>query len=226
MKKFRKVICAAVVSGLLAVPALVRAELPVEIDVELLSARMTVEEAKDILRGDLKASETALESRDGQKALEVLDKLAAEGVPVGKAYEVVSEAVKEGGNVEEAASERNIGRLKREAAAEEVADEAETRGRKAEDVAAAVEVLDGLIAEGIPVEKARDVVKEAISEDRSAEELRSMLAGERIERARERAREAKPDTDAMGERQRQRERGKMDEGIRDRIERGRPDIGR
>lgn len=209
-----KVLGAVVLGAIMMVPALAQAALPVEIGVELLAKDMTAAEAGKLLREDAKSSRTS--AKEGRKAVEVLEALIEKGVPVTTAYGAVSAAVKRGEKTEALAGDKNVAALKKEAARGDVDEAAKAEGLKAQDVAVAVEVLEGLIERGVPVEKARDVVKEAISQDRDPQRLREMLTAEHVERIKAEAVRGKPGDEAIGEKMRIRHTEKVGEKIRKR----------
>lgn len=220
MFRLRSFLVIFLMAGLLVMPLRAEEELPVEVDIDLLSESMNLEQAKQEIEQDLEEEglETGMKNRRGKKALRVLESLVEKGVPVKKAYESVSEAVKKGEDVEDVDSEKNVKALKKEAAKETVEEEAEEKGLKAEDVSVAVEVLDGLIEKGIPVEKARDAVKEAISEDRDPKEIKEMLAQENVERIKEQPDRKGIDKETIGEKIRQKNRERLNKNIQEKIE--------
>ena len=76
-------------------------------------------------------------------------------------------------------------KIKIKMAEDEIEKQSKSRGLKAENAAAALDVLDELVEQGIPVEQARDAVKKAISEDRDPQELKETLTKERIREIKE-----------------------------------------
>ncbi|GEM_PF-3273669 len=211
LKKF--IVLVAVFS--MAVMSSLRAELPVEIDVDLLAEGMNAETARSLVSET--ADEEGLSNREGQKALSVLENLIEEDVPVETAYEAVNSAVKSEDSSKELSSlgEDNAAYgLKKKAARDDVKDSA--GGLSAEEVNAAVETLERLVEEGMPVEKARNVVKDAVVREQKDRQL-----GEQFQKGEE-GRDIKedkiPDREDLEE-LRQGERGEnIREKIKDRIE--------
>ncbi len=197
----RKTFVISVIAGLFIMGGMFNAfaaeELPVEVNISMLAEEMTLAEAKKELMED--AAEAGLSNRDGKKALEVLEKLIEKGIPVTKAYEAVGFAVENGEDAGSLTDEAKIKEMAAKAAGKEIEAEAENNGLTAEEVSVAVETLDGLVEKGVPVEKARDVVKEAISEDRDPEKLKEMLTSEYAEQAKKEYEKEKADRQAAGE---------------------------
>ena len=197
MKKFLSFV---VVLGLVAAPVFSQDELPVEVDIELLSEalaeKLDVDEAKAKLADYGK--ELGLKKRDTKKAAKVMEQLVAQDVSVEKALKVVTVALDKGENVKALARKDSVERIKREETARgEVEKNADEKGLKAEDVAEAVEVLEGLIEKGIPVEHALSVVREAISKDRDPAELKAMLTDQGAEEMKKAMERGEVDVDAI-----------------------------
>lgn len=216
MFKVKNLLVVGLFAGLIAMPVQAQDELPVEVDIDLLSQQMTVEEAGEELDRDI--DQEAVEAKDRKRAKEVLKELAQKGVPVNKAYESVSKAVKEGEEVEGLAKDENVAGLKKEAAKEEVKEDAEDKGLSAEDVASSVEVLNRLVEEGVPVKQARSVVKEAIKGDSNPQKLQQRLTEEHVNQLKEQAEKGEPDTENIGEKRRQRNMNKISNEFLERIE--------
>ncbi len=200
-------------TGLIAMPAVSLAELPVEVDIDLLTRRMTLEQAGEELRRD--AAEEGLDAEAGSRAVEVLGKLSEKGVPVNKAYETVSKAVVKGEDLGGLTEAKNVTALKKEAAQDELEEEGRREDLKAEDVAVAVNVLDDLVEKGIPVEMARDTVKEALKEDTDPRELQKMLMEEYARNLERDIEKGKPDVENIGEQRRKENLNRMSDQIRD-----------
>ncbi len=148
-------------------------ELPVDIDMDLISETMTMDQAQARLKDDNKTYR--LKEKEADRAQEILEKLVDAGIPVNRAYEEVCEAVRTGKRkkIEEVAEEKNIERIMTRIAKEET--ETQLRERIEKDIETAVEVLEKLIEKGVPVEKACNAVNKTIKEGRDRVELREML---------------------------------------------------
>ncbi|MGM0441365.1 MAG: hypothetical protein ACQEQC_02985 [Elusimicrobiota bacterium] len=216
MFKLKNLLVVGLFAGLIAMPAQAQDELPVEVDIDLLSRQMTVEEAGEELARDMNAE--TLQTKDRKRAKKVLKELAQKGVPVNKAYEAVSKAVKEGEEVEGLAKDENVAGLKKEAAKEEVKEDAEDKSLSAEDVASSVEVLDRLVEEGVPVEQARSVVREAIKGDKNPQKLQQKITERHVNQLKEQAEKGEPDTENIGEKKRQRNMNRISNEFLKRLE--------
>ncbi len=176
MFKFNAFTVLFLVIGLAVLPVKaeeVEDELPVDIDMDLISETMTMDQAQARLKDDNKTYR--LKEKEADRAQEILEKLVDAGIPVNRAYEEVCEAVRTGKRkrIEEVAEEENIEGIMTRIAKEET--ETQLRERIEKDIETAVEVLEKLIEKGVPVEKACNAVNKTIKEGRDRVELREML---------------------------------------------------
>ena len=218
MKVLKWIMSVALILAISAMGSVAEDALPVEIDIELLRETMTLEEAKERLR-EVDAADRGLSKSNREQAIAVLEELAEKGIPVETAYNAVVSASEADADVQELSAAKDAEELGAIKARMDVENEAEEKGLKAEDVSAAVEVLEGLIEKGVPVQKAREVVSEAVSEDRDPQALRDMLTDiPAIEEMKEEAqRQERKDKEAVMEKMREKAEERVQDRIQDRI---------
>jgi len=112
MLRFKLLLIAFFLTGILVIPAGAEEELPIEIDVDVLSEKMSLDAARTRLNEDIEA--VGLQKRNRIRAMQVLENLVDEGIPVNKAYEVVCDAVRLRKGLDDVDSEENIERLRNE----------------------------------------------------------------------------------------------------------------
>ncbi|MFC2060956.1 hypothetical protein ACFLUV_00420 [Elusimicrobiota bacterium] len=176
MFKLNTFVVLFLIVGLAVFPVKAEDELPVEIDMQLMSETMTMEQAQSRLQGDIK--KYRLKKKEANKAQEALGKLVKEGISVNRACEEVCEAVRTRKRIEEVAEEGNIKRIKTQLAKDDI--ETQLRKRTEKDIETAVEVIEELIEKGVAVEKARNAVNKTIKEGGDRVQLREMLESDAV----------------------------------------------
>ncbi len=110
MLKFKLLLITLFLTGVIIMPVGAQEELPIEIDVDVLSEKMSLDAARTRLNEDIEA--VGLQNRDRKRAMQVLENLVNEGIPVNKAYEVVCDAVRLRKGLDDVDSEENVERLR------------------------------------------------------------------------------------------------------------------
>ncbi|MBI4656635.1 MAG: hypothetical protein HY746_07810 [Elusimicrobia bacterium] len=174
--KINKYLCFTAILGLIAAPVFSQAELPVEMDIELLSeepaGKFDIEAAKAKLAEYIEKMKIGKEY--AEKANDVLEKLVEEGVSTEKACEEIKLALKKGEDVE-----KLVGEFAFEEAKAELTGYAEKMKMGKKDTEKAIKILDKLVEEGVSTERALKEVEFALEK---GEDVKSLAKEEFLER--------------------------------------------